>query len=254
MISEKKSRSSLRRRAAEVRNYRVMKKLIPAILAVIVVLLVLTYVVSVMYTKFGSFTVSVNKYHALQYGLSLSEDRYFSAPTSRLDCKAAEEITNIDGAILDGIDLGAVDGNDSGDNYLCYTFYCKNTGKETLSYEYSINIANMTMDIEKAVRVRLISNFNGELLSATDYARAAGVDGDGNSIPEPDTTAFFNKTTVMKDVIEDFNPGDVMKYTVVIWLEGNDPDCVDAIIGGVMKLEMKFGVIGSANVENEQAA
>ena len=58
----------------------------------------------------------------------------------------------------------------------------------------------------------------------------------------------------MKDVIEDFSPGDVMKYTVVIWLEGNDPDCVDAIIGGVMKLEMKFGVIGSANVENEQAA
>ncbi len=248
MISEKKGESFIRRRAAEVRTHRILRKIIPAILATIVVLMVLIYVISVMYTKFGSFTVSVNKYHVLQYGLSLSEDRYFSSPTARLDCKAAEEITNIDGALLDEIDLGAVDGNDSGDNYLCYTFYCKNTGKEALSYDYSINIANMTMNIEKAVRIRLISNYNGELLSKIDYARAAGVDDDGNSVPEPNTTAFFNKTIVVKDTVADFKPGDVMKYTVVIWLEGNDPDCVDSIIGGIMKLDMKFSVVGTSDV------
>lgn len=249
MISEKKGKTAILKRAGQVRRHRTLRKLIPAILAAVLVLLVLVYVIAVMYSKFGSFTVSINKYHALQYGLSLSEDRFFSSPTSRLDCKAAEEITNIDGAILDDIDLGAVDGNDSGDNYLCYTFYCKNAGQETLSYDYSIVIANMTMDIEKAVRIRLISNFNGELVSKTDYARAAGVDDAGNSVPEPNTTAFFNKTIVMKEVVSDFKPGDVMKYTVVIWLEGNDPDCVDAIIGGMMKLDMKFSVIGTADVQ-----
>ncbi|MDD6994648.1 MAG: hypothetical protein SPH68_00230 [Candidatus Borkfalkiaceae bacterium] len=251
MMSEKKSKSVLRRRANEVRNYRLLKKLIPAILAVIAALLILVYVVSVMYSKFGSFTVSVNKYHALQYGLSLSDDRYFSAPTSRLNCKAVEEMTNIDGATLDEIDLGAVDGNDSGENYLCYTFYCKNSGKETLSYEYSMNITNMTMDIEKAVRIRLIQTYNETLVAKDDFARAAGVDEDGNSVPEPDTVAFFNKNTVTKGVIEDFKPNDVMKYTVVIWLEGNDPDCVDSIIGGVMKVEMKFGVTSTSDVDPE---
>ncbi len=90
MISEKKGESFIRRRAAEVRTHRILRKIIPAILATIVVLMVLIYVISVMYTKFGSFTVSVNKYHVLQYGLSLSEDRYFSSPTARLDCKAAK--------------------------------------------------------------------------------------------------------------------------------------------------------------------
>ncbi|MGN1052822.1 MAG: hypothetical protein ACI4SH_05480 [Candidatus Scatosoma sp.] len=251
MISEKKSKSSIKKRAAAVHRYRVLRKLIPAIMAVIVVLVVLVYVISVMYSKFGSFTVSVNKYHALQYGLSLSEDRYFSQPTSQLNCKAAEEITNIDGATLDNIDLGAVDGNDSGDNYLCYTFYCKNSGKETLSYEFAINIVNMTMDIEKAVRIRLIRTLNGTLVAKEDFARAAGVDEEGNSYPEPDTVPFLNKTTVTKGVTEDFKPDDVMKYTVVIWLEGNDPDCVDSIIGGMMKIEMKFGVTGTSDVSSQ---
>ena len=41
-----------------------------------------------------------------------------------------------------------------------------------------------------------------------------------------------------------FEPEVMMKYTVVIRLEGNDPDCVDSIIGGVMKIEMKFSVTG----------
>ncbi len=249
MISEKKSKSFLRRQASEVRNYRMLRRLIPTILSVIAILIALAYVVSVMYTKFGSFTISVNKYHVLQYGLSLSEDRYFLTPTSRLDCKAQEEMTNIDGATLDEIDLGAVDGNDSGENYLCYTFYCKNTGKEILSYEYSVNIAGMTMDIEKAVRIRLIANLNEELVSKTDYARSAGVDDKGNAVPEPNTTPFFNKTTVLKDVVKDFKPDDVMKYTVVIWLEGNDPDCVDSVIGGVMKLDMKFSVLSASDTD-----
>lgn len=247
-MSGKKGKSFLARKAKEVRNYRVLKKLIPAILAVIAVLVILTYVVSVMYTRFGSFTISVNKYHALQYGLSLSESRYFQSPTSRLDCKAAEEITNIDGAMLSEIDLGAVDGNDSGDNYLCYTFYCKNSGTETLSFEYGIHIANMTMDIEKAVRLRLITNINGENATSVDYARAAGVDEQGNTVAEPNTTPFFTKTTIMQQTVKDFDPEDVMKFTVVIWLEGNDPDCVDSILGGIMKIDMKFSVVGTTEL------
>ena len=94
---------------------------------------------------------------------------------------------------------------------------------------------------------------NGTLVSKTDYARAAGVDEEGNAVAEPDTTAFFSKVTVMQATQEEFQPGDVMKFTVVIWLEGNDPDCVDSIIGGIMKLEMKFSVIASSDLENPAA-
>lgn len=43
--------------------------------------------------------------------------------------------------------------------------------------------------------------------------------------------------------VELFVNGEKDKYTVVIWLEGNDPDCVDKIIGGTMKLGMNFKIV-----------
>ena len=35
-------------------------------------------------------------------------------------------------------------------------------------------------------------------------------------------------------------PGKVDKVTVVIWLEGDDPECVNAILGGEMKMHMNI--------------
>lgn len=245
-MRESAGSSLLRRKAGEIKNYRIFQRILPIVLTCLAITITLVYVVSVMYTKFGSFTVTVNKYHQLQYGLSLSETRNFAKPTGRLNCRASEEITNIDGAWLDEYDIGAVDGVDSGDNYLCYTFYCKNAGKETLSYDYSIDITNMTMDLEKAVRVRLITSRGENPSTTVDYARANGVDEFGNAIPEPNTTPFYNKTTVMLETMKDVVPEEIIKYTVVIWLEGNDPDCTDDKIGGEFKVDMKFSVVAAA--------
>ena len=244
-----KGTAALTRTAGEVRRYRIWKRMIPVICACIAVLITLIYIVAVLYTKFASFTVSVNKYHQLKYGLSLSEKADFQKPTVRLECRASEEITNIDGKFLDGEKLGATDGVDSGENYLCYTFYCKNMGTEPVSYSVAMNIANMTMGVEEAIRVRLISNINGENGKSVDYARAAGVDENGNAIPEPDTVPFYSKYTVMEEEVTEFQPGDISKYTVVIWLEGNDPECLDNIIGGEFKVDMNFTVTSVADLD-----
>ena len=34
------------------------------------------------------------------------------------------------------------------------------------------------------------------------------------------------------------------KFTIVIWIEGNDPDTTDDIIGGQFKVDMKINIIG----------
>jgi len=36
---------------------------------------------------------------------------------------------------------------------------------------------------------------------------------------------------------------DVHKYTVVIWLEGDDPDCTDELIGGHVGMDFYFELI-----------
>lgn len=226
--------TALRRTAAEVKRYRTLMHIIPISIGCAAMVLVLTYVVTVMYNKFGSFTVTVNKFDNIKYALTLSETPDFSDPISRLNSKASENITNIDGSKELPNDLDMINGEHNGRNYVAYTFYCMNAGAETVTYEYQIYIANMTLDIEKAVRVRLYVNGASE-----DFARTR-TDGGG---PEPGTTEFLTESTIVRRQISGFAPGDITKFTVVIWLEGNDPDCEDSIIGGEFKIDMNMSII-----------
>ena len=234
MASQKRVGISIRRTASEVKRYRIWTKLLPIAILIAVLILIIGYVVSVLYMKFGAFTVMVNKMDNLDFALTLSESPGFENQTSRLNADISEEIDNIDGATLPAW-LDNVDGKHNGENYVAYTFYCKNAGKKTVTYSYEMYIANMTYEVEKAVRVRLY--VDGK---PTDfaYARTDGVEG-----PEPGTTAFQSGNTIVKKNIEHFHPGDVTKYTVVIWLEGNDPECVDKIIGGKFKIDMAMEVV-----------
>lgn len=248
----KKGTTLMQRKAGEVKRYRQEKKIIPIVMACIALVTVIVYVVSLLYTRFGSFTISVNKFHNLDYGLALSETEDFSKPTARLNCKASKEITNIDGKMLDDAALGSIDGDSSGENYLCYTFHCRNTGRETVDYSFSINIVNMTLDIESAVRVRLIRSLNKGESTTIDYAKAKGVDENLEPIPESYPyvcETFREEKMVCYQVQKDFKPGDTMKYTIALWLEGYDDDCVDKVIGGQFKLDMKFSVTSVAGVD-----
>ncbi len=246
-MARTEERFSVRERARILDKEKRTRRLILKIVSLLVAVFAIVYVASLMYSKFGNFTIAVNKYNYIEYGLSLSETRDFKTPTSSLDCKATEIITNIDGASLDKLDLGAIDGKDNGDNYLCYTFYLKNAGKKAITFDYSIVIVNMTMDIEKAVRLRLMTSVNGSATEKTDYARvSSSQDENGEYLPEPNTAPFVSKNTVMRMEKSGFQPNDVMKITVVIWLEGNDPECTDDIIGGQFKIDMKFNVLSAA--------
>lgn len=239
--NENKRYVGVRRTAGEVKRYRIMMRIVPAAIGCAVLVLTILYAITVMYSKYGSFTVMVNKFDNVKYALTLSETRDFKNPVARLNSKAEEDVTNIDGNWLPK-DLDMIDGEHNGDNYVAYTFYCKNAGKETVTYEYQLYIVNMTLDIENAVRVRLY--VDGE---STDYAKTA-TDGSG---PEPGTVEFVSEGVIVRNQIANFAPEDITKFTVVIWLEGNDPECVDNILGGQFKIDMSMSIIGIE--ENEIA-
>ena len=93
----------------------------------------------------------------------------------------------------------------------------------------------MSYEVEKAVRVKLYVDGQPTVFA---YPRTDGGEG-----PEPGTTAFKNGKTITKSMIEHFKPGDITKYTVVIWLEGPDPECLDNIIGGKFKVDMAMEVV-----------
>ena len=233
-MANKQTFTGLRRTAYEVKQYRVWRKLIPIIIAIIILLLLLGYIISVLYMKYGAFTVMVNKFDNLDYALTLSDNQDFHGMTSRLNAEIDEIVTNISVSSLPDY-LDNIDGPHNGENYVAYTFYCRNEGKKPITYNYDMYIANMTYDVERAARVRLY--VNGEYTDYA-YARTDGVDG-----PEPGTTAFQSGNTIVKKDINHFKPGDVTKFTVVIWVEGDDPERVDKILGGKFKIDMAMTVV-----------
>lgn len=249
MIAGKSSeRRNLRRTAAEIKHYRLLMKILPALVGFFAMALVVVYVVTILYNKFGSFTVMVNKFDSVEYALTLSETREFYSQTMRLNSKASEEITNISVNDLP-LDLDSDQGgikHHPGDNWVAYTFFCKNAGVRTVDAEYKCYIVNMTKDVERAVRVRIYKD--GEY---TDYAWTRN-DGTG---AEPGTVEFLTDTVIANKSLPDFKPDDVIRFTVVIWLEGDDPECIDDIIGGQFKIDMSISIVNVFNdAEIEESA
>lgn len=233
-----KKRSVLARTVREAKNYAVTMKVLTILLSCLVILTTIGYIVSILYSRFGSFTVTIDKFDNVKYGLSLSETPEFSYPVARLNARSSEDVTNIDGNQEIPADVDMINGQHNGANYIAYTFYAKNVGEVSVTCEYQVYIANVTNDVDTAVRIRLYRDG-----VPVTYARTAS-DGSG---PEPGTDAFLTNYIVCRNRIDNFGIGDVTKFTVVIWLEGNDPDCTDDLIGGQIKVDMKMTIVGETD-------
>ena len=234
MAEERAKQSGIRRTAGRTRRYRVMMRLTPVAVGVLILITLFLYVAAALYDRRGSFTVRVDQYDSFRYALTLSETADFAQGSVRLHAGAAERVTNISGADLP-VWLDNVDGSHNGKNYMAYTFYCKNAGRDSVTYQYELYIANATEGMEKAIRVRLYVNG-----AHTDYAHPRT---DGVAGPEPGTAAFLTANTVTRQRVSGFAPGDVTKFTVVIWLEGDDPECLDHLIGGEFRVDMSITVV-----------
>ena len=59
------------------------------------------------------------------------------------------------------------------------------------------------------------------------------------------TKAFVGDGYVMNSELYPLEPDSIIKYTILIWLEGQDEQCVDAILGGQVKISVEFSVEGN---------
>ena len=98
-------------------------------------------------------------------------------------------------------------------------------------------IENVTKSVDEAIRVAVYKNGEKTVYGKTK-SNGGGKESDCDS-------EFLSSSLVMRTTSEGFKAKDKDKYTVVIWLEGNDPDCLDDIIGGTMKLGMNFKITES---------
>ena len=202
-----------------------------------VVLTVIFLILSIIFNG-GKFTISLDSNDDLSTSLALFDSMEYKEVKRKLYADEIDFMDNISVKWLpEDIDSDKYEGSHNGDNYIAYTFYLGNTGVETVNYWYEVIIDDVIKNVDEAVRIMIFRN--GE---RTIYAKKNA----DTKKEEEGTTAFYDNEIssqehiAVLEEVKDFKPLDIDRFTIVVWLEGDDPDCVNAIIGGEIKMHMNI--------------
>jgi len=190
----------------------------------------------------GNFVMSVD-YDAFNRGIVLSETKDFTSTSSRLMTNPVEGAQDITYNWIQIDQVENTDGNyvDPDIDYMAYTFYLENNGLETVDVTYAIRITEVQNDLDKAIRVMVIDDG-----TQTIYQKPDEADAEGNlpvyNVLLPDSTNFIDDHTVARVTMSRFDPQNIRKFSIIMWIEGEDPDTTDAIAGGSIKMQMSFSI------------
>ena len=216
-------------KAQTIYKRELYKKIVKITFLLLLIVISIIYLVLYIVYGGGRFTVTLDKNLSNRKNIFLSESGKSSGRTRNLSAGTLDYMDNVSVKwIPDDIDEEAT-GSHNGDNYIAYTFYIINSGNETVHYWYEIDVDDTILNVDEAIRIMVIRN--GE---KTIYAKESRVTGEA----EPDTTKFASKSIAVLEQRKDFKPKAKDRFTVVVWIEGDDPECKNGLLGGEIKLHM----------------
>ena len=246
-------------------------------IAILVTILVVLYILAAFYTGRGEFVVKINREIA-EYFL-LSETTDFSERLVTLRNDAVSDATNITLADIPR-DVMEVNGKHNGRSYVAYTFYLLNDSERERDYRFELSVLSTSKDADTATWVMLFRNGEQQIyaqpnsagypeclyskwefpfreyaanpdymFSIVEDAKTAHVTEemvsyhaftDIEGLHELKTVPWENDTLVCSGIRSKIQPQEIDKFTVVVWIEGDDPDCKNNIIGGHVEMSMNF--------------
>ncbi len=265
-------------------------------IVILLSILVILYIMAAFYTGKGEFVVKVDRPMA-DDGFLIAEEPSFGELLVTLRNDAAEDVTNISLDEIPR-DVMNVDGKHNGENYVAYTFYLKNHTGSQKSYQYQMTMNGSSKHVEKATWIMLYYNGKqkvyamendaghpeslyrrfeipfSELAADPDYMNGRVTNPseahvtdevakmrqmeDKNGLYELKTIPWESDDVVCTGYVDAMEVDEVDKFTVVIWLEGDDPDCTDELWGGHVEFRMLFSYAddkhgGAPSDQKEQA-
>ncbi len=215
------------------------------------------YIMAAFYTQSGEFIIRVD--HSGEKRLVISDTTDFSEELISLNGTAIPDADNISIFNID-TQVAEIDGDHNGPDYVAYTFYVKNISYDPITYTYTLSIQHSTKGIDEATWVLLYHNGQQQILAKE--SRSGGSESQSSEYEFPfredagnaeqysynEETGIYTLTakpfTSSKIVTtaerEELQPQEYDKFTVVIWLEGEDPECVNDILGGSIEMMMKL--------------
>lgn len=220
----------------------------------------------------GYFTINLSD-RLFRQGFVLSETEDFANTSANLFAEPAVDVPCISITSLQQ-DIDSYEGQHNGFGYFAYTCFLRNEGDDTVDYNWELQITAESLECSTAAWVMVIED--GELGL---YAER-GSDGRPQTVPAQNdntrgylhvpvmdlasdpgqymepikstgnatyyriiTTPFEDEYTVAVGSQSEVEPMEVHKYTIVVWLEGDDPDCTDDRIGSHLGLNMQYALV-----------
>ena len=221
--------SSIIVKADKLERRKKINKWLKRVSLVLMIIFAFLYIILAIIYNGGNFTITLDPTFAADTGIILYENHEKKEKKNRLYAKEIDSMDNISVKWIPDNINDEKDGAHNGENYIAYTFYLENEGSEDVNYWVECTIDDVIRKIDEAVRIMVI--LNGEKVI---YAKENSV----TKQTEEGTEKFYKEKTPILRHRENFKPGEIDKYTIVIWIEGDDPDCVDALIGGEIKMHL----------------
>jgi len=217
--------------AKKLARKKTRNRVLKIILVIIVLFLINLYIVLRLMYIGENFTVTLDSEYGRESGLVVYEDPNDIKIRTYLKSEPINYFTDISVNWLPQNIDNEGNGSHNGQNYIAYTFYASNKGQDTINYWATIEIEDVIKNVDEAIRVMVIKN--GE---RTIYAKKNRSTGNAENNTQP----FYSDNVIMLEKNENFQVDSEDKYTIVIWVEGDDPDCTDELIGGEIKMNMRL--------------
>lgn len=202
------------------------------VIGLLILVFLLIFTILGIVFNVNKFTITLDNKLQDEKGIILYSNPNEKAHQRKLFASALNDMDNISyDWIPKDVHTSSNGGSHNGDNYIAYTFYIENEGEVSVNYWYSIIIDDVIKRVDEAVRVIVFLN-DEEIV----YAKINNETGEAEKNTEP----FYKDDVVVLKSRNDFKVGDVDKFTIVIYLEGDDPDCLNDIIGGEIKMHMEI--------------
>lgn len=215
--------------AKRVYRKKIFSKLVKIAFLLLIIFLSIVYLFLYIVYDGGRFTVSLDRNMSNRKNVFLSEDGKVKSKTRQLSADTIDYMDNISIKWLpEDIDTEAT-GAHNGDNYIAYTFYVVNAGEEKVHYWYEIDIDDTIKNVDEAIRIMVYRNG-----IPTVYAKKSKV----TNKRESGTKKFVSNDIAVLEQRKNLKPGSKDRFTIVIWIEGDDPECQNDLLGGEIKMHM----------------
>ncbi|MGN1051043.1 MAG: hypothetical protein ACI4QE_01945 [Acutalibacteraceae bacterium] len=242
-------RFEARRDAVRIGKWTRRRFILFIVTIALVALLFALWALGAVMSMLGDMTIELDR-KLDAAGIVLCENSNFEEPKSLLTGTKVEDATNITynwlpeklDEYVSKKDKNIDGGSHNGKNYIAYTFYIKNIGDKAVDYTATLSTLGVAKNVDEAVRVMVYKNGEPTIYAKPQYNKKGRKPEDDSSFITDGTKEemFLSDSDIMKSRSKDFAKNDVDKYTIVMWIEGNDPQCVDAVMGGHMRMKMVF--------------